>query len=246
MAEQGLCLHFFAKNEMACDLTMEDSVQSLGCLRVSITLSEEGKKQRSLRCVGDTFSGRELIIMCYIGYQPFPFFKWFHEFSYSFSLSSTLGDARAAVRILHFTYAGRTAQSLVGAPPQLVMGCAGAGPSPRLPLPPAAAGPSQHAVLSQNWRNWNIDLVGFAFFFFLLQILFWVCSLSIPSFPSSYSSLSLPPTPRLSELVSDAASPAALAANLPASQPAFGAHRLQSCVLRLPVASSQGWIKISF
>ena len=94
----------------------------------------------------------------------------------------------------------------------------------------------------EYWFGW----LCLFFFFFLLQILFWVCSLSIPSFPASYSSLSLPPTPRLSELVSDAASPAALAANLPASQPAFGAHRLQSCVLRLPVASSQGWIKISF
>lgn len=36
----------------------------------------------------------------------------------------------------------------------------------------------------------------------------------------------------------------ALAANLPASQPTRGAHRLQSSVLGLPVASSQGWKNI--
>lgn len=50
----------------------------------------------------------------------------------------------------------------------------------------------------------------------------------------------------LSELVSDAASLAALAANLPASQPTFRAYRLQSCVLSLPVASSMGWINNFF
>lgn len=36
----------------------------------------------------------------------------------------------------------------------------------------------------------------------------------------------------------------ALAANLLASQPTLGAHRLQSSVLRLPVASSQSWKNI--
>lgn len=45
---------------------------------------------------------------------------------------------------------------------------------------------------------------------------------------------------------SHAASLAAWAANFPASQPTFGAHRLQSHGLRLPVASSPGWMNDFF
>lgn len=161
----------------------------------------------------------------------------FKVIPYNISLSLTLGDGLGSC-----TTRGRNSPK-----PRWISH------SSRLAQPPLEPlhqqqGPSQHPVLSQDWRNWNIKLLAlislaFAFFFFLLPFLFWICHfLSLPSH------LQILPSPSLTYAVSPSLFQMLLhwrlwlqTSQLHSQQLELTDHRLQSCVLRLPVASSQGW-----
>lgn len=224
VAEQGPYLHFLAKHKMAFDLTMEDSEQSLGCLKISPLFSEEGEKQRSLRHVGCTFLWkRPDNISCFE--LAFPSFK---AFSCNFCLSSTLGGGLGSCKKPHFHSRQERCRALLEIP--------------QPPLEPLHQqwGQAQHTILFPQLKELQYkiacsDFMGFFFFHSCLESVSFY-----PFLPTFIESSPSPHTlsPNWFQLLLHLP---ALAANLPASQSTLGAHRSQSCVPRLPVACSQGW-----
>lgn len=144
--------------------------------------------------------------------------------------------AWAAVNTLHCSHTcGKRGRSLAGGPELW--------PSPPLALPPGTEPLSADSLRPKEPEckmAW-FDLVGFAFL-----LLPFLSGIGSRASRSSHSDIRASPSPTLP--LSSFQTPLhwALAANRPASQPAFGAHRLQSCVLRLCVAFSQGWMNDFF
>ena len=98
VAEQGPCLHFFAKDKMPPHSTMDDFQQSLRYLQVSIIMFKGREEMEELVTWWTHILWKRTDSMLCLE-LAFPIFKGeFHKFPYNFSLSSTLGDVAGSCK----------------------------------------------------------------------------------------------------------------------------------------------------